>query len=297
MNLANPHCFTSRGGAGQLTDAMAAALTKKPTYDKVVNYIGLSRTIMIKNGKLEKKTVVRLKVEGEKAKSTGGGSPKEAVREYGHVISSIPFPCLRSVDTTQCGFDWNTQSAIRMLNYEPSVKVAIRFSDRWWEQAGPNNTPHDGGISRTDGPARIIVYPSYGRKEDNGATMIVSYTWAQDADRLGSLARGRDTDAEIRLLRLIVKDLADIHQLDFDELWKKKLDHHIVNWSADPYAGGKNYSLTTNSTSDLRCHFDVQERLLTLVQQNSRPFILLLLDRSAEFFTLQEKQLVFTMRK
>ena len=51
-------------------------------------------------------------------------------RSYSHVISTIPFCCLRTVDTTQCGFNWALQTT---LEYDNSVKVAIPFSAEWWE--------------------------------------------------------------------------------------------------------------------------------------------------------------------
>lgn len=220
MNFTDGQYVAFRGGAGLISDAMAAKLKKAPEYSKFVQSIGLVSTSPNKEA-----TAVSVAIKDDKV-----------LHSYDHVISTMPFSCLRLVDTTKCDFSWGFQTAMRTLHYDSSVKVAIRFSDRWWEK-----TPlaHDGGLSYTDRPSRTVVYPSYGRNGDTGATMIVSYTWAQDALRLGALAQGHGSEAEDRLLRILFKDLAIIHDMDFETLWKKKLDHHVFDWYADPYAGGE----------------------------------------------------------
>ncbi|OSX59667.1 hypothetical protein POSPLADRAFT_1048165 [Postia placenta MAD-698-R-SB12] len=129
---------------------------------------------------------------------------------YDHVISTMPLSCLGLVDTTQCGLSWPIQMAIRALHYDASVKVAIKFSYRWWEQSP---FLQSGGSSSSDRPTRVVVYPSYGIGGDDG-TMIVSYTWSQDALRFGALAHGNGSDAERALVDVILKDLADIHGND-----------------------------------------------------------------------------------
>ena len=58
----------------------------------------------------------------------------EKPRKFNHVITTLPFGCLRNVDTSGCFFSWDLQTAIRFLRYDCSTKVAIQFSSRWWEQ-------------------------------------------------------------------------------------------------------------------------------------------------------------------
>lgn len=156
---------------------------------------------------------------------------------YSHVITTLPFGCLRMVDTSGCHLTWDLQSAIRMLHYDSSVKIGMRFKERWWEKKGVegyNSIAHKGGVSSTDRPSRVVVYPSYGIDETTGATMIVSYTWAQDALRIGALATGKDTQSEKDLITSVLHDLAVMHKIeDPTYLRDLMLEYKIHDWYAD----------------------------------------------------------------
>jgi monoamine oxidase len=133
------------------------------------------------------KRVTKLAFNHDKSLLEVGIAGESAPRSYAHVVSTVPFGCLRAIDTAGCSFPWALQTAIRTLHYDSSVKVGIQFSERWWEEDKPKRA-HKGGASSTDRPSRTIVYPSYGiGQPGSGATMIASYTWAQDAARIGSL--------------------------------------------------------------------------------------------------------------
>ena len=79
---------------------------------------------------------------------------------------------------------------IRALEYDNSVKVAIRFSGRTrccgtgWE------------ASYTDRLTTVVAYPSYGIGGPTGASVVVSYTWLQNALRFGALAGGKEKGGE-----------------------------------------------------------------------------------------------------
>jgi monoamine oxidase len=216
------HANFLRGGAGKIADAMASVLSKPPQHGKRVTAIAPVTTAG---------TATSVNV-------TIACAGKISVRNYSHVISTMPFSCLRMVDTTQCGFDWNFQTAIRALHYDSSVKVAIKFTSRWWESSALAKGPHLGGVSSTDRPTRTVIYPSYGMGDTTGATIIVSYTWAQDALRLGALAQGQCSDAEQLMLQIIIKDLADMHQIDYTTLWNLKESYKVHDWYADEYSVG-----------------------------------------------------------
>ncbi|KAF7971825.1 hypothetical protein HWV62_19829 [Athelia sp. TMB] len=208
-----------QGGAGKIADAMRSNMKKTVEYGKRVTSI----TPVVTAGSQDP-TSVHVKIANE-----------QEPRNYDHVISTMPFSCLRMVDTTNCGFDWNFQTAIRALHYDSSVKVAIRFSDRWWEDTSFVKEAHRGGVSSTDRPTRTVVYPSYGIDGTSGATMIASYTWAQDAMRLGSLM---DTPSESLILERVIQDLADMHQVNPTILGKKVLDYNVHDWYADDASMG-----------------------------------------------------------
>ena len=218
--VADAELNLSRGGAGQIADAMISKMSQKVEYGKRVT--ALATTMNGNHADCVEVTVAN----------------ELNTRKYSHAITTMPFSCLRLVDTTKCGFNWNLQTAIRALHYDSSVKVAIRFSRRWWEDPKLPGGPHYGGVSSTDRPTRVVVYPSYGIKQNTGATMIVSYTWSQDALRIGALAQGPDSEAETLLLESIVKDLAEMHQVKYESLWKMKLDHKVYDWYSSEYAAG-----------------------------------------------------------
>ncbi|KAJ7912736.1 amine oxidase [Mycena leptocephala] len=153
--------------------------------------------------------------------------------EYAHVISTMPFGCLRMVDTSALEFPWDLQTALRALHYDSAIKVAVKFKTRWWEKLPQ---PQIGGASTTDRPTRMVVYPSYGIGSED-ATMIVSYTWAQDAQRIGAYVKGHDSASEQVLLECIKRDLADMHDIK-DMSILDHVDHKIVNWYGDEYSNG-----------------------------------------------------------
>lgn len=68
------------------------------------------------------------------------------------------------MDLQNAGLSWGTKQAIRSLNYGASCKVAIKFKTPWW-QVAPFSI-NKGGLSKTDLPLRVCVYPSYNIKSD-----------------------------------------------------------------------------------------------------------------------------------
>ena len=78
-------------------------------------------------------------------------------KNHDHVISTIPLGALSIIDTSKCNFDPKLPTSIGALHYDSCVKVAIQFTERWWENlVYTNGHPHKGGVSSTD------QHPSYG---------------------------------------------------------------------------------------------------------------------------------------
>ena len=77
-------------------------------------------------------------------------------QEYAAVISTVPLPRLSVMDLTGVNINDNYEqwSAIRELQYGPSVKVGMRFSTPWWETQLPAKIR--GGQSFTDLPIRTV---------------------------------------------------------------------------------------------------------------------------------------------
>ena len=210
-------------------------------------------------------------------------------RTYDHVINTMPFGCFRNMDTSKCHFDWELSMAIRGLHYDSSVKVAMKFKHRWWEQ----DKGQIGGVSSTDRPTRTVVYPSYGIGTD-AATMIVSYTWAQDAARFGALCQGKDTPAEKRLIQLILKDLSDMHGYpDTSTLTDLLVDYHAWNWYGNEYSSGewlRNGSrVVAYMARQVHSPSLAPDSLRTCTRTSRNPLV--------ACFTLQAKRLAYITRK
>lgn len=94
---------------------------------------------------------------------------------FSHVVSTVTFAALRTIDTDGVRMNFNQREAMRTLNYGQSIKVGIKFKTRWWEHLG--QVSQVGGASRTDRQSRVVVYPSYGLNETGPGVLMVSYNW------------------------------------------------------------------------------------------------------------------------
>ena len=77
-------------------------------------------------------------------------------QSYAAIISTVPLPRLSLMDLTGVNINSNygQWSAIRELQYGPSIKIGIKFKTPWWETELPQ--PIHGGQSFTDLPVRTM---------------------------------------------------------------------------------------------------------------------------------------------
>jgi len=101
--------------------------------------------------------------------------PDKEDEYFSHVVSTVTFAVLRTINTSGVNMNFNQRDAIRALNYGQSIKVGIKFKTRWWEQ-NVTMAPQLGGASRTDRQSRV-VYPSYGLNETGPGVLMVAYNW------------------------------------------------------------------------------------------------------------------------
>ncbi|CUB12778.1 Flavin-dependent L-tryptophan oxidase RebO precursor [Bacillus cereus] len=140
------------------------------------------------------------------------------------VIVTIPFSALRFVEIQPYNlFSYYKRRAIRELNYIAATKIAIEFKSRFWEKAG-----QCGGKSITDLPIRFTYYPSYGIHTLGAATVLASYTWADEALTWDSLP-----DRE--RIRYALKNLAEIYG---DIVYSEFVTGTSFSWSQNPYSCG-----------------------------------------------------------
>lgn len=145
------------GGSEGLIAKMLAKLSNKPTYNSRV-------------------TAVTEQTSDDPCKRVKVSVLDQGDEYFSHVVSTVTFSVLRTIDTDGVQMNFAQREALRALNYGQSIKVAIKFKNRWWEKSDVKS-PQVGGASRTDRQSRVVVYPSYGLKEDGPGVLMVSYNW------------------------------------------------------------------------------------------------------------------------
>lgn len=176
---------------------------------------------------------------------------KKEEKDYFAVFNSTTLGALQHMDLKDAGLLWGTKQAIRSLGYGASCKVAIKFKTAWWQQ-DPFSIKK-GGIARTDLPLRVCVCPSYNIESLEGkdwnpnkpAVLLCSYTWGQDAQRIGSLISCNTPENEEQLTKVLLHDLALMHapeKADYDGLLQtlkaQYMDHHAYDWCRDQNMSG-----------------------------------------------------------
>ncbi|KAG1808022.1 uncharacterized protein BJ212DRAFT_1303210 [Suillus subaureus] len=116
--------------------------------------------------------------------------------------------------------------------------IGMQFRTVWWTtgmdlSGNPLNIV--GGQMYTDRPLHTVVYPSFGSIQAGMmTTLIASYCWTEDATRLGALI-GKDN---AMLVQLVLKELADLHNIDITYLHNQLIECKGWSWSHDPYMMG-----------------------------------------------------------
>ncbi|KAG8738208.1 hypothetical protein FRC10_007144 [Ceratobasidium sp. 414] len=153
--------------------------------------------------------------------------------KYSQVVLAISPQAMRYMDLSTCQLDYCQRSSLLMLQPGPSIKVGIKFKSNWWG-ACPQNIP--GGQSATDRPVRQVVYPSHG--DGKSTVLIASYCWTQDASVMGALMQGSESFDEERLKNVILRDLADIHDIPLGDLLGEYQAMYAFDWNHDPQTMG-----------------------------------------------------------
>ncbi|KAJ0162874.1 putative bifunctional amine oxidase [Colletotrichum tanaceti] len=236
------------GGAQQLATKMEArvnALSGNPS--KVEYSSRVTALVQVEAMKVN----VDINGGGSQSKSAHGSGGGGETRSYSCVFNTTPLGCLEHMDTTAVLFNSATRQAVRSLGYGPSCKVAIKFTRPWWIHNLPAATAvKRGGLGHSDLNIRTCVYPSYNIYDADSvsAVLLCTYTWQQDAQRLGSLMGDNDDDDETQLRTLLLDDLVRLHAPS-DATPKQLADLHSLvhgsyhshfawDWYKDPNAAG-----------------------------------------------------------
>ncbi|KAF7545287.1 hypothetical protein G7Z17_g9284 [Cylindrodendrum hubeiense] len=233
------------GGAQKVARLMAEKIKKPVQLNSQVLSINANA-----RDRIDPKAYVRMTLEINR---TDPESKKTDIRheDYFAVLNSTTLPALQRMNLKDAGLLWGTKQAIRALGYGASCKVAIKFKKPWW-QLEPFNI-NNGGVSRTDLPLRVCVYPSYNTREAEGeewnressSVLLCSYTWGQDAQRLGSLISPDTPDNEEQLVSVLLHNLALLHANETKkyedllcELKELYETHHAWDWYRDQNMSG-----------------------------------------------------------
>lgn len=215
------------GGTQQVATGMAEKLVKKPEFHRKVTAISQN---MITG---------RVSLDITQAEHP---DRKKETREYFAVLNSTTLGALQRMDLTKANLSYGTKQAIRSLGYGASCKVGIKFKSAWWMKE-PLSID-GGGISKTDRPLRVCVYPSYNVDDakDKPAVLLCSYTWAQDAQRVGALITPHSPEGEDELRDLLLENLARLHAKpgtvwdDYKVLLEHLKDEYVTHYAWDWYA-------------------------------------------------------------
>lgn len=161
------------------------------------------------------------------------------INKYDQVISTVPLGCLNDIDIDGCKLSYSQKQAIRALKYSASTKVGIKFEKRWWQDSAVmGGATIKGGQSGTDVPLRACVYPSYGLDcKDAPGILLASYSWAQDALRIGSIIPPDKASTNDMLLDVTLNQLEKLHGIPRAK-FGKVLDYYAHSFYTDPHARG-----------------------------------------------------------
>jgi hypothetical protein len=240
-----PSWWCIDGGAQEIAKKMASKINKRIYYNTRVEAIDAQASL---RGNPDNFTPMKIRTTRTDPK-TKKTETKE--RKYFAIYNSTTLAALQRMDTCDAGLSWGTKQAIRALGYGASAKVGMKFKTAWWQKEPFGITK--GGLSRTDLPLRVCVYPSYniqaneGEKHDTekSAVLLCSYTWGQDAQRIGSLCSKNTPENEEELKKTLFHDLARLHanaECPFEEclqlLKDQYVDHHAWDWYSDQNMSG-----------------------------------------------------------
>lgn len=176
-----------------------------------------------------------------------GETGKDITKDYEMVFNTTAMAPLQRMDLQGLDLPKEILTGIRALSYDRATKVAIKFKTRWWK-GFYKNTGLFGGVSSSDLPISNVVYPSWNDGDDTAAVLMVSYSWAQDATRMGALVpeykKGeREPKKEDEIVRVCLENLVKLWSNEenppsLEFLNEQYITHHAWAWSHDPYTGG-----------------------------------------------------------
>jgi monoamine oxidase len=156
---------------------------------------------------------------------------------FDYIICAIPFSTLREVEIKPL-FSNRKMQAIKEFNYIDAQRTVFLCNRRFWEE----DTEYGriiGGISSTDLPIQLTVYPSDHAlykshpkpNPDEPGVLVASYSTTLDGTRLGSINEQRRTE-------VIKRNVEEVHGLPKGYLDSVVMEYKTVHWNAEPWFRG-----------------------------------------------------------
>ncbi|KAM0214184.1 hypothetical protein ACHAQI_003808 [Fusarium lateritium] len=145
---------------------------------------------------------------------------------FDYAVVAVPFSIVRRWRLPK--LPATISNAIKELNYGTACKVALEFSERFWEHY---ENPIFGGCStNTDIPAiGTICYPSYNLNGTGPATILASYISGDMGVRLASMT-------EEEHVQMVLDAMIDIHGESARDFYTGKYNRRC--WALDPLQSG-----------------------------------------------------------
>ena len=159
-------------------------------------------------------------------RANGGAEERE---EGDFLICTLPCPVLGRIETP--GFSGDKMRSVRQLVYDSSTKVLAVTKRRFWE----TDDGIYGGGTFTDLPTATTYYPANNAQAKDPAVsaqpsvFLASYSWGQQARRLGMLEPAMQRD-------VVLTHLSKVHP----QLAEPGMVTRTIGWSWDrhPWSGG-----------------------------------------------------------
>ncbi|TQW00959.1 hypothetical protein V2A60_001989 [Cordyceps javanica] len=147
---------------------------------------------------------------------------------FDYAVISAPFTVVRQWRLPDIPI--TMANAIDNLIYDTSCKVALEYSERFWEKY--ENPIYGGCSTQTDIPGiRMVCYPSYNMNGTGRATILASYIEGSSNHEISRMMTMSDEEHA----QYTLDAMTEIHGEDTRRLYTGKFDRKC--WALDPLAG------------------------------------------------------------
>lgn len=162
--------------------------------------------------------------------TTGSGKDRTThYKDYDYTIMAVPFTKTRFMDLPSFSSVLSRATSEAGLRFKSACKVALLFSERFWEK-GP--APIFGGYSQPSSAAvGALYYPVYGLNETGRPGVIIHYRGGDWSDRMVSLSESEHVDMVLdAIVSLHGEQARDLYTGEYDRLCWLEDEHTATAW-------------------------------------------------------------------